>query len=117
VEQNVRFTTDFITVYTSTSPLRTIGEPEGSIVPTPPVPAALAQSILAAVTLEALASPSVSAEQSAPQTPIVQPPPATSSGEEEIKVEGELIDKASPSWLLEAAEVGEWGGRQHHLHS
>src|SRR6267142_598588 len=85
VERDVRFTTDFTTVYTSAPPLGRVGQapapaalPAPAQVPPPPTPIAPAAS-----------------QQSAPQQPVPLPPPATSSGEEEVEVEDELDDEAA----------------------
>jgi transposase InsO family protein len=73
VERDVRFTADFTTVYTSAPPLESASQLAGPAAPAPAPPA-----------------PSTPA----PSTPAApaSPPPATSSGEEELEVEDELED-------------------------
>ena len=89
-ERNVRFTTEFTTVYTSAPPL--------GITPATAVPP---QAISAPPTVPTQSAGSQSAPQPLPDQPqpaampVEKPPPATDSGEEEIEVEDELEEEAA----------------------
>jgi len=83
MERDIRFTIDFTTVYTSAPPLGRVGQalaPAAPSAPTqaPPAPTPIALAV---------------AQQLALQKPAALPPPATSSSEEEVKVEDKLDDE------------------------
>src|SRR6267142_6515317 len=82
-ERNVRFTADFTTVYTLPRPIQ-------DLPPATPAPNPISQPALQVV----LQTPPAQSSQP-PQRP--QPPLATSSGEEEVKVEDKLEDSNSPT--------------------
>jgi transposase InsO family protein len=82
VERNVRWTTDYTTVFTSSPPLGitpAIGAP-------PPAPPPIIASQQAAPPLQPQMPPP-------PTAPAALPPPATDSGEEEVEVEDELAEE------------------------
>jgi|SRR6266850_1824381 len=85
-EQNVRFTVDFTTIYTSASPLKSQTQPVPPTTNTPPT----------ATQLPLLPTPQTQTPQmqQPPQWP--QPLPATDSGEEEIEVKDKLIEEDLP---------------------
>jgi len=85
VEHNVRFTTDFTTVYTLAPPLGRVGQGPVPLAPPAPVEAPPPPTPIALATTQQLA----------PEKPTTLLPPATSSSKEEVEVEDKLDDKVA----------------------